>query len=76
MPSIKAVVFDLDGVLVNSRMLHFETFRDALHSVKPDIFMTWAEHEKDFDGLSTKLKQHLGVLNMLPKFGPVEREWE
>jgi HAD superfamily hydrolase (TIGR01509 family) len=56
MPSIKAVVFDLDGVLVNSRMLHFETFRDALHSVKPDIFMTWAEHEKDFDGLSTKLK--------------------
>ncbi len=65
--SIKAVLFDLDGVLVNSRVLHFETFRDALKEVCPSMNLSWIEHERRFDGLSTKLKiQSLvssGVLN-------------
>ena len=52
---IKAVLFDLDGVLVASRMLHFETFRDALKEVCGKD-MTWAEHEATLDGLSTKMK--------------------
>jgi HAD superfamily hydrolase (TIGR01509 family) len=49
-------MFDLDGVLVNSRLLHFETFRDALQHVSPFRTLTWADHETEFDGLSTKLK--------------------
>lgn len=52
---VKAVIFDLDGVLVASRMLHFETFRDALKEVCGKD-MTWAEHEATLDGLSTKMK--------------------
>jgi len=51
---MKCVLFDLDGVLVNSRILHFETFRDALKEV--GITMTWSEHEKQMDGLPTKTK--------------------
>lgn len=56
MVQIKAILFDLDGVLVNSRVLHYETFRDALQSVKPHIHLSWIEHEQGFDGLSTRLK--------------------
>lgn len=55
MHPIQAILFDLDGVLVNTRVLHYETFRDALYSVCK-IRMSWSEHEKSFDGLSTKLK--------------------
>ena len=52
---MKCVLFDLDGVLVNSRVLHFETFRDALKEVVA-IDLTWAEHEKVMDGLPTRKK--------------------
>jgi len=51
---MKCVLFDLDGVLVNSRVLHFETLRDALKEVS--VHITWAEHEKVMDGLPTKKK--------------------
>jgi HAD superfamily hydrolase (TIGR01509 family) len=56
MHPIQAILFDLDGVLVNSRVLHYETFRDALKTVLPSKILSWTEHEKEFDGLSTKLK--------------------
>ncbi len=56
MHPIKSILFDLDGVLVNTRILHYETFRDALHEVLPNRSLTWAEHETEFDGLSTKAK--------------------
>lgn len=56
MHPIKSILFDLDGVLVNSRVLHFETFRDALQQMNPNKVLTWVEHEKEFEGLSTKLK--------------------
>lgn len=46
----------MDGVLLNSRVLHYETFRDALHEIIPTKYLSWSEHEKDFEGLSTKLK--------------------
>lgn len=56
MAPIRCVIFDLDGVLVNSRILHYETFRDAFHAVIGGTPMTWQEHEKSYDGLSTRLK--------------------
>jgi HAD superfamily hydrolase (TIGR01509 family) len=56
MHPIKAILFDLDGVLVNTTVLHYETFRDALQFVKPELVLPWAEHEKRFEGMSTKLK--------------------
>jgi HAD superfamily hydrolase (TIGR01509 family) len=56
MHPIQAILFDLDGVLVNSRVLHYETFRDAVKFVLPSKDISWLEHEKHYDGLSTKLK--------------------
>lgn len=57
---MKCVLFDLDGVLVNSRVLHYETFRDALKEVA-DITLTWSEHEKVMDGLPTKTKLRMMI---------------
>ena len=59
MHPIKGILFDLDGVLVNSRILHYETFRDALKEVCANTELSWAEHEKKFDGLSTRRKLDL-----------------
>lgn len=56
MHPIKSILFDLDGVLVNTRLLHYETFRDALSFVTGKDSMSWSEHEREFDGLSTRLK--------------------
>jgi HAD superfamily hydrolase (TIGR01509 family) len=66
---MKCVLFDLDGVLVNSRVLHFETFRDALKEVVPDFQITWSEHEKEMDGLPTRSK-----LRMLLSKGVLTKE--
>jgi HAD superfamily hydrolase (TIGR01509 family) len=54
--TIQAIFFDLDGVLVNTRELHYEAFRDALYEVCPSYSMSWYTHEKELDGLSTKRK--------------------
>ncbi len=55
MHRIKLICFDLDGVLVNSRLLHYETFRDAFKSLT-NRELSWDEHEREFDGLSTRKK--------------------
>jgi HAD superfamily hydrolase (TIGR01509 family) len=64
--TIQAIFFDLDGVLVNTRQLHYEAFRDALYEVCPTHRLSWETHERELDGLSTKAKlqklQDKGVL--------------
>lgn len=52
---IKLICFDLDGVLVSSRLLHYETFKKACAEVL-HFDISWIEHESNFDGLSTKKK--------------------
>jgi HAD superfamily hydrolase (TIGR01509 family) len=67
MHPIKAILFDLDGVLVNTTVLHYETFRDAVNEVLPSYTLTWRDNEVRFEGMSTNLKlKHLreeGVVN-------------
>jgi beta-phosphoglucomutase-like phosphatase (HAD superfamily)/dTDP-glucose pyrophosphorylase len=53
---IKVILFDLDGVLINSRVLHYEAFRDALNEFCPTFSCDWKFHESNLDGLSTRLK--------------------
>ena len=66
MHSIQAILFDLDGVLVNTTYLHYETFRDALTFVKPEMTLSWEEHEQKFEGMSTRLKlKHLNEQSIL-----------
>lgn len=54
--SIKLVVFDLDGVLVDSRPLHFLAFNRALAEIGPQYVLSHAEHSAKYDGRPTTAK--------------------
>ncbi len=57
---IKLIIFDLDGVLVNARELHYEALNKALETIDPKFMISRDEHLSTYDGLSTTKK-----LNML-----------
>ena len=54
MNKIKAVVFDLDGVLLDAREWHYEALNKALNIF--GINITRNEHLEFYDGLPTKTK--------------------
>lgn len=52
-----ALVFDLDGVLIESKDLHFQTFNQALSEIAGDKYtLLHEEHLALYDGLSTRQK--------------------
>jgi HAD superfamily hydrolase (TIGR01509 family) len=53
---IKAVLFDLDGVLVDSREMHYLALNKALEYIDPKFIIKREEHLSTFDGLPTKSK--------------------
>jgi HAD superfamily hydrolase (TIGR01509 family) len=53
-PQIKAVVFDMDGVLIDAREWHYEALNRALGLLGYEI--TRYEHLTTYDGLPTKRK--------------------
>ena len=53
---IKLVIFDLDGVLVESRELHFEALNQALSSIDSKYVISKEEHLCKYDALTTKNK--------------------
>jgi len=57
--SIKLIIFDLDGVLVEAKNIHFEALNEALG---PEYEINWNEHLSKYDGLKTNQK-----LEMLTK---------
>lgn len=57
----KLIVFDLDGVLVDSKTIHFDALNDALRALNPDYVITQEEQENIYEGLPTKAK--LSLLN-------------
>ena len=59
---IKLIIFDLDGVLVDAREIHYEAMNKALESVGDEFVITRKEHLSTYDGLSTTKK-----LKMLEK---------
>jgi beta-phosphoglucomutase len=63
---IKAVVFDMDGVLIDAREWHYEALNRALALLGYEI--TRYEHLSTYDGLPTKRKlQMLTVEHGLPE---------
>lgn len=65
---IKQIIFDLDGVLINSRELHFESFNGAINNVCPEYSISKEEHLSTYDGLPTTSKLELLTKNKgLPK---------
>lgn len=62
---VKAVVFDMDGVLIDAREWHYEALNRALGLLGYEI--TRYEHLSSYDGLPTKRKlQMLSVERGLP----------
>ena len=66
MTTIKAVLFDMDGVLVEAKEWHYEALNRAL-----DLFgmaISRVDHETTFDGLPTSRKlEMLSVERGLPR---------
>jgi HAD superfamily hydrolase (TIGR01509 family) len=52
----KLVIFDLDGVLIDSREAHYESLNRALASVDNSYVITREEHLSTYDGLPTSQK--------------------
>jgi HAD superfamily hydrolase (TIGR01509 family) len=55
----KLVIFDLDGVLIDSRELHYEALNQALAKVDSKYIISREEHLSIFDGLNTTKKLNL-----------------
>ena len=53
---IKTIIFDLDGVLVDTKKIHFEALNKALLKVNKKYEISFSDHLKTFDGLPTKKK--------------------
>ena len=55
----KLVIFDLDGVLIESRELHYHSLNDALRSIDTKYVISRDEHLSIYDGLNTTRKLKL-----------------
>ena len=71
---IKAVIFDLDGVLVDARELHYEALNRALE--KFECTITRDEHLSTYDGLPTNKKLNLLSENKGLPLDAHEKVWE
>ena len=60
---IKLVIFDLDGVLYESKEFHFDALNIALEEVDKKFIISKEEHLNIYDGLSTKKKLELLTIN-------------
>ena len=73
---IKLVIFDLDGVLYESKEFHFDALNSALEEIDKNYLISKEEHLNTYDGLSTKRKLELLTVNkgLDPKF--YEKIWQ
>ena len=67
MTKIKAILFDMDGVLIEAKDWHYEALNDALRIFGCEISLY--DHLVTFDGLPTKHK-----LNMLSSLGKLPKD--
>lgn len=56
---VKAIIFDLDGVLVDAKDIHFDALNVALEEVDPKYVISRDDHLVKFDGLPTVNKLEL-----------------
>jgi HAD superfamily hydrolase (TIGR01509 family) len=52
----KLIIFDLDGVLIESRELHYRSLNDALSNIDSKFVISRDEHLSIYDGLNTTKK--------------------
>jgi len=56
---IKLIIFDLDGVLVDTKNIHFISLNKALKKINNKFAISYNDHLKFYDGLSTIQKLNL-----------------
>lgn len=57
--TIKLIILDLDGVLVNTKDIHYQTLNKALSEIDTQYEITQQEHLHKYDGLKTNQKLEL-----------------
>jgi HAD superfamily hydrolase (TIGR01509 family) len=67
---IKLIIFDLDGVLVEAKKIHYDTLNQALREINEKYVISEAEHLSIYDGLKTTQKlemltNHKGLTSAL-----------
>ena len=55
---VKLIIFDLDGVLVDARELHYNALNRSLSDIDSKFIITREEHLSTYDGLPTSKKLH------------------
>ena len=64
---INLIIFDLDGVLIEAKKIHYETLNKSLQSIDEKYFINWDDHLRIFDGLKTNEKleilTNIGIIN-------------
>lgn len=60
---IKLIIFDLDGVLVDAKKIHYNTLNQSLSEVDSKYIISEAEHLSVYDGLKTNQKLDLLTKN-------------
>ena len=70
MTNNRLFIFDLDGVLIDSRDLHYYSLNDALRQVNEKFVISREEHLSIYDGLNTtkKLKLLTETKGLDPKY--------
>jgi HAD superfamily hydrolase (TIGR01509 family) len=60
---IKLIIFDLDGVLIDARELHYNALNKAIAEIDKKFIINKEEHLSTYDGLPTKRKLELLTQN-------------
>jgi len=60
---VKLIIFDLDGVLVEAKQIHYDTLNQALKEIDEKYIITETEHLSIYDGLKTTQKLDLLTKN-------------
>jgi HAD superfamily hydrolase (TIGR01509 family) len=71
----KLIIFDLDGVLVEAKKIHYDTLNEALNEIGEEYVISEAEHLSIYDGLKTTQKLEMLTKNkgLHPEF--YEKIW-
>lgn len=56
---IKLIIFDLDGVLVDAKQIHYDTLNKSLSEINKQYVISENEHLSIYDGLKTSQKLHM-----------------
>ena len=73
---IKLIAFDLDGVLVDSRKMHYEALNMALATIDPEMIIKKEEHLSTYDGRTTSEKLDMLTKNKALDPNDHEKVWK